>query len=242
MFDIYQTDIFYCPICNQQFTPVEVTNLRAQKIKGYRRCAYAYRGLVNFSKEIDIFDKLEEYGKQIDAEKNYVENLLYKYKCTRNNTEIYIKIYEYYEEPNLDDSRFLYDNWKNNPEMKQQLLEYRKRYINILTKIEEEEEKRKKKKYNYSGSGNNGNGKISSDGYFRGIRLCGKVKVVSNAADFKVEVVNNWADLKVKKVSHSPSYIGEWEFVDNFEDFKIEYVNNWADFKIEFVDSFPGVC
>ena len=72
---------------------------------------------------------------------------------------------------------------------------------------------------------------ITKDGYFRGKRLCGKVKVVTSFPDLKVKAVNSFAD--------DP---GEWEFVENFPDFTIEYVENFPDFKIEFVNSFPGVA
>ncbi len=83
---------------------------------------------------------------------------------------------------------------------------------------------------------------ITKDGYFRGKRLCGKVKVVDTFADFKVKVVTSFPDLKVKAVNSFADDPGEWEFVENFPDFTIEYVENFPDFKIEFVNSFPGVA
>ena len=73
-------------------------------------------------------------------------------------------------------------------------------------------------------------GAVSKDGYFKGIRLAGKVKVVKN-----------FPDLKVKRVNNFPNKIGEWQFVDNFPDFTIQYVDNFPDIKIQFVDNFPGV-
>ena len=84
-------------------------------------------------------------------------------------------------------------------------------------------------------------GAVSKDGYFKGIRLAGKVKVVKNFANIKVQVVKNFPDLKVKKVSNFPNKIGEWQFVENFPDFTIQYVDNFPDIKIQFVDNFPGV-
>ena len=84
-------------------------------------------------------------------------------------------------------------------------------------------------------------GAVSKDGYFKGIRLAGKVKVVKNFANIKVQVVKNFPDLKVKKVSNFPNKVGEWQFVDNFPDFTIQYVDNFPDIKIQFVDNFPGV-
>lgn len=38
------------------------------------------------------------------------------------------------------------------------------------------------------------------DGRCKGIRLCGKVKVVNSFPDLKVQVVDRFPDLKVKKV------------------------------------------
>ncbi len=82
---------------------------------------------------------------------------------------------------------------------------------------------------------------ISSDGYFNGIKLCGRVRVVESFGDIKVQVVDAFPDLRVKKVSSFPSDIGEWEFVTGGEDFTIEFVDSFPDIKIKFVDSFPGL-
>ena len=38
----------------------------------------------------------------------------------------------------------------------------------------------------------------------KGIKLCGKVKVVKHFADLKVQVVKNFPDLKIKFVEHFP--------------------------------------
>lgn len=81
---------------------------------------------------------------------------------------------------------------------------------------------------------------ITSDGYCKGIRLWGKVKVVNNFADLKVKVVQDFADLKVKVVQNFPDSLGKWQFVDYGEDFTVEFVENFPDIKIKFVDSFPG--
>lgn len=80
----------------------------------------------------------------------------------------------------------------------------------------------------------------AADGYCKGIKLCGKVKVVERFADLKVKVVDHFPDLKVKRVSHFPDDIGEWQFVTHGEDFTIQYVTSFPDLKIKFVDHFPG--
>ncbi len=71
---------------------------------------------------------------------------------------------------------------------------------------------------------------INQDGYFKNIRMAGRVKVVEH-----------FGDVKVKVVSSFPDDIGEWQFVDYGEDFTIEYVDSFPDIRIQFVDSFPGV-
>ena len=84
-------------------------------------------------------------------------------------------------------------------------------------------------------------GAVTKDGYYNGIKLCGKVKVVKSFADIKVQVVKSFPDLKVKKVSSFPDKIGEWQFVDSFPDFTIQFVDAFPDIKIQYVNSFPGV-
>ena len=82
---------------------------------------------------------------------------------------------------------------------------------------------------------------INAGGYYNGIRLCGKVKIVPYNADIKVEVVNSFPDLRVKVVEHFPDRIGEWQFVEYGQDFTVQFVNSLPDIKIKYVDSFPGV-
>ena len=82
---------------------------------------------------------------------------------------------------------------------------------------------------------------VNKDGYYKGIRLCGKVKVVEHFADIKVQVVHSFPDLKVKVVDSFPDDIGEWKFVEYGEDFTVQFVDSFPDIKIKYVTSFPGV-
>ena len=82
---------------------------------------------------------------------------------------------------------------------------------------------------------------VSSDGYYKGIKLCGKVKVVEYNGDIKVQVVNSFPDLKVKVVNNFPDKIGEWQFVEYGQDFTVQFVTSFPDIKIKYVNSFPGV-
>jgi hypothetical protein len=75
---------------------------------------------------------------------------------------------------------------------------------------------------------------------YGGIRLYGKVQVVTSFADIKVKVVESFADLQVEKVTSFPNDCGKWEFVESFPDFTIQFVDSFEDISIKFVDSFPG--
>ena len=83
--------------------------------------------------------------------------------------------------------------------------------------------------------------KINSDGYYKGIRLAGKVKVVDAFPDIKVQIVNSFPDLKVQVVESFPDKIGQWQFVESFPDFTVQFVNAFPDIKIQYVNSFPGL-
>ena len=82
---------------------------------------------------------------------------------------------------------------------------------------------------------------INQDDYYKGIKLCGRVKVVEHFADIKVKVVDSFPDLKVKVVDSFPDDIGEWKFVESGEDFTVQFVDSFPDIKIKYVNSFPGV-
>ena len=85
------------------------------------------------------------------------------------------------------------------------------------------------------------NEKITKDGYYKGIRLAGKVRVVEHFPDIKVKVNKSFPDLKVKPVEAFPDDVGEWQFVDFGEDFTIQFVEHFPDITIRFVNAFPCV-
>ena len=82
---------------------------------------------------------------------------------------------------------------------------------------------------------------INDAGYFKGIKLCGKVKVVEWNGDIKVQIVEHFPNLKVQVVDSFPDEIGQWQFVSYGEDFTIQYVDSFPDIKVQFVEHFPGV-
>ena len=83
--------------------------------------------------------------------------------------------------------------------------------------------------------------KINADGYYKDIRLAGKVRIVESFADTKVKVVDSFPDLRVKVVSSFPDDAGEWQFVEYGEDFTVQFVDSFPDIEIKYVESFPGV-
>jgi len=83
---------------------------------------------------------------------------------------------------------------------------------------------------------------INRAGYYKGIFLGGKVRIVEFNPDIKVKVVNSFPDLKVKVVEYFPSKVGEWQFVEYGEDFTVQFVTSFPDIKIKYVSSFPGVA
>jgi len=86
-----------------------------------------------------------------------------------------------------------------------------------------------------------GSGKVdTSTCTYKGIKLYGKVQVVSSFPDLKVQVVSSFPDLKVQIVGSFPDRCGKWQMVDSFPDFKIQFVTSFPDLKIQFVSSFPG--
>ena len=123
----YFTDIFYCPLCNQLFTPEEVKQLKEKRIKFNRDPVFSYQCKVG-SDEVDIFDELENLYNEIQEQKNHWENLHYRYKCKFTNIEIYLKLYtrKYNDKLYIPDIRYEYQNWKNNPDLKEELLEERR--------------------------------------------------------------------------------------------------------------------
>lgn len=83
--------------------------------------------------------------------------------------------------------------------------------------------------------------RVSKDGYYNGIFLAGRVKVVEHFPDINVKIDNHFPDLYVRRVNSLPLEIGEWQFVDSFEDFSIKFVEHFEDISIKFDDHFPGV-
>ena len=75
----------------------------------------------------------------------------------------------------------------------------------------------------------------------KGIRLYGKVQVVTFHEDLKVRTVPVGEDLKIRYVSFNPHECGQWQKVGVFPDFKIKYVPVGEDLKIREVPVGEGL-
>ncbi len=85
---------------------------------------------------------------------------------------------------------------------------------------------------------------ISKEGYYKGIRLAGRVQFVKNGEDFRVKIVDHFPHLKVRyvKSAFTNNKIGEWQKVKYHPDFKVKIVEQFPDFRIRIVNAFPGVA
>ena len=83
--------------------------------------------------------------------------------------------------------------------------------------------------------------KVRPDCTYKGRRLYGKVKVVTNFPDLKVQIVDAFPDLKVQVVESFPEKCGLWKMVEAFPDLKVQFVDAFPDIKIKYVTSFPGI-
>ena len=203
----FESDTFVCPLCDNILPENEVKKIKSLKRKDVNSfkfvCEYKEGETISEYK-----DKLKKYKNMINEEEKFLKTLYYKHKCIKTNQEIYLWLYTGY---GCTFSRYILKDHNINLNLS-----------DMRYKINRDE-KNTSNAYN--------DGKITKDGYFRGIKLCGKVQVVDVFPDFKVQVVDVFPDLKVQKVDCFPDEIGKWQFVDVF-----------PDFKIQFVDVFPGVC
>lgn len=83
--------------------------------------------------------------------------------------------------------------------------------------------------------------KINDTCTYNGVKLYGKVQVVSSFPDITIQQVDSFPDLLIQDVRDFPDQCGKWQIVDSFPDFKVKYVDNSADIKVKTVQSFPGL-
>lgn len=74
---------------------------------------------------------------------------------------------------------------------------------------------------------------IGEDCTYEGIRLFGRVQVVTGFADIDVQKKDALADLDVRFVNAFPDACGEWQLVDSFPDFTVRFVDSFPDITIK---------
>ena len=137
---IYNANEIACPVCRYGFNENERKEILYLLRNGNNKIIYLfyqYRNLI-LDSEIDIFDKLEKKYHEIElAQKDFHKYRYYKHCCLKNDKEIQNIFYidftgfdlskvEYYHPSIMIDSRYYYNNWKNNPKLRDILLKERK--------------------------------------------------------------------------------------------------------------------
>ncbi len=80
----------------------------------------------------------------------------------------------------------------------------------------------------------------TGDCSFEGIKLYGKVEIVTSFPDIKIQYVDAFPDIRVQFVTAFPDECGKWQKVTSFPDFKVQIVDAFPDIKVKIVDAFPG--
>jgi hypothetical protein len=82
---------------------------------------------------------------------------------------------------------------------------------------------------------------ISFASFSKDIPTMGRVKVVTEYADYRVKIVKDYPDIRIKKIDSTPKRDGEWQFVKEHPDFTIQYVTEGEDFTVTFVNCYPSL-
>ena len=138
----YDTITYICPICNQLVKEKEMTSSFEKMLdKGGKRIKVLIKRyvelLVDSEEEVDIFDSLEKIYFEIeDIKNNYDENKYFNHTCYLKNKKCYIILFK---EPKSEiekwsippmDAKFHYLSWKNDENLKKEILKIRQNTIN----------------------------------------------------------------------------------------------------------------
>ena len=147
---IYSEYQIRCPIIKDKLNDLERIQIENQinnADKNIRELFDKYNTTISDVYEIDIFGLLESLNNEIELGKKKLEQNRYFLHTCKLQQQIYLDISTYnndYDFNNLiNDKRYIYDNWKNNLNVKNNLLEERR--INYLKRKEEDELERKKR-------------------------------------------------------------------------------------------------
>ena len=140
-----------CPICEEQLSEEKLKEINNSLDKGVSKIKSLFNyfnSLVSDVTKVDIFADLEStYNEIEELMKDYDKRKFYKLTCEKKNQQCYINIYRYSKDElknvtglKINDERYMISNWKNDENIKKQLMEEReKRYDNY--KLEQQIEK-----------------------------------------------------------------------------------------------------
>ena len=145
----FQVDTFYCPLCNDKFSESVMKEIKSLQRKSVNSFRFVTQQCNTASESQKI---IEKFDKMVQEEEKYLKTLYYKYKCIKTGKEIYLSLYT---GGGLTFEKYLYKD----------------RDISLclddLTYM------------NCRNNRNNDNeGKITSDGYFKGIKLLEKSRLL----------------------------------------------------------------
>ena len=135
-----------CPLCTYHFPKGEEENFQTvinkSKEKQILNLIDNYHSLMKNVMEVDIFKRLTNYNNEIiELSKEVDKNRYYKHTCKRCDfQEIYIDICIHtkgFNYKSLINKCYVYDNWANNPQLKNELLKRRKEVYDEELRIRE---------------------------------------------------------------------------------------------------------
>lgn len=83
--------------------------------------------------------------------------------------------------------------------------------------------------------------RITKDCYCDQTKLYGRVRFVSDGADFRIKFVSGNPDLNIRFVTRPANKCGEWQIVEGGEDFTVCVVDGGEAFTVRYNESNPGV-
>lgn len=137
--DIYKTKEYIhseyqirCPIIKDKLNEFEKGQMEIQinnSDKNIQNLFNKYNSIINDQYDINIFNKLESINSEIESAKKILEqNRYFLHACKKQKIYLDISMYDNDNDFNnlINDKRYIFDNWKNNLNTKNALLEERR--------------------------------------------------------------------------------------------------------------------
>ena len=150
---IYSIQQIRCPIIKDKLSFEENTKLETQinyADKNLIELFDKYNNLINNIYQVDIFSELDMLNNKIEsAIKKLEENRYFLHVCKNQQIYLDISIFDinYNFNDKIIDKRYIFENWKNNLNVKNKLLE--ERGINYLKRKEQDEIEKRERELQY---------------------------------------------------------------------------------------------